>query len=196
MRVFSVPAGVIEVTDLAGTVVQIIVIHGTFMEPREVLGRKTQVQDRKTGIQSQDKRHGVLVLPCRLGFLDHGLALELRKTEVCDGIAERCLVIALVQGDGVAVRVVGGGVDFPGDPVDIAVDGCREQGGGFGRVGQEAFGDEGVVGFLGEGHLGVQLLFERLDQHSICLFRVHPVVVRLFKDTKKSYICTINPCMI
>ena len=196
MRVFSVPAGVIEVTDLAGTVVQIIVIHGTFMEPREVLGRKTQVQDRKTGIQSQDKRHGVLVLPCRLGFLDHGLALELGEAEVRDGVAERRFVVALVQGDGVAVRVVGGGVDLAGDAVDKAVDGRGEEGGGFGRVGQEALGDEGVVGFLREGHLGVQLLFERLDQLCICLFRVHPVVVRLFKDTKKSYICIDNPCMI
>ena len=196
MRVFSVPAGVVEVADLAGAVVQVVIVDGTLVQPREIFRREAQVQDCEAGIQPQHVRDGVLVLPCRLGFLDHGLALELRKTEVCDGIAERCLVIALVQGDGVAVRVVGGGVDFPGDPVDIAVDGCREQGGGFGRVGQEAFGDEGVVGFLGEGHLGVQLLFERLDQHSICLFRVHPVVVRLFKDTKKSYICTINPCMI
>ena len=151
------------------------------------------MQDGEAGIEPQDVCDGVLVLPGRLGFFDHGLALELGEAEVRDGVAERGLVVALVQGDGVAVRVVGGGVHLAGDAVHKTVDGGGEEGGGFGRIGQEALGDEGVVGFLGEGHLGVQLLLERLDQHSICLFRVHPVVVRLFKDTKKSYICTINP---
>ena len=193
MRVFSVPAGVVEVADLAGAVVQVVIVDGALVQPREVFCREAQVQDREAGIQPQYVCDGVLVLPCRLGFLDDRLALELRETEVRDGVAERGFVVALVQGDGIAVRVVGGGVDFAGDAVDKTVDGGREQGGGFGRIGQETLGDEGVVGFLGEGHLGVQLLFQRLDQDSICLFRVHPVVVRLFKDTKKSYICTINP---
>ena len=80
MRVFSVPAGVIEVTDLAGTVVQVVIVDGTLVQPREIFRREAQVQDCEAGIQPQDKRHGILVLPCRLGFLDHGLALELRET--------------------------------------------------------------------------------------------------------------------
>ena len=193
MRVFSVPARVVEVADLAGAVVQIVIVDGTLVQPREIFRREAQVQDCEAGIQPQHVRDGVLVLPCRLGFLDHGLALKLRETKIRDGVAEGGFVFTLVQGDGVAVRVVGRGIDFAGDAVDKTVDGGGEQGGGFGRIGQESLGDEGVVGFLGERHLGIQLLFQRLDQNSICLFRVHPVVVRLFKDTKKSYICSINP---
>ena len=36
MRVFSVPAGVVDVADLAGTVVEIVVIDGVLVEAREV----------------------------------------------------------------------------------------------------------------------------------------------------------------
>ena len=197
------PAGVVEMADLAGAVVQVVVVDGAFVEACEVLGAEaagggggavaaTQ-QDHEARIQAQHIGDGILVLPCRLGFLDDGLALELGEAEVRDGVAERRFVVALVQGDGVAVRVVRGGGGFAGDAVDETVDGRGEQGRGFGRIGQETLGDEGVVGLLREGHLGVQLLFERLDQLSICQFQVHPVVVTLFKDTKKSYICIINP---
>ena len=108
MRVFSVPAGVVEVADLAGAVVQVVIVDGALVQPREVFCREAQVQDREAGIQPQYVCDGVLVLPCRLGFLDDRLALELRETEVRDGVAERGFVVALVQGDGVAVRVVGG----------------------------------------------------------------------------------------
>ena len=40
MRVFSVPAGVVEVADLAGAVVQVVVVDGALVETRKVLCAK------------------------------------------------------------------------------------------------------------------------------------------------------------
>ena len=40
MRVFSVPAGIVEMADLAGAVVQVIVVDGPFVQPRKVLCAK------------------------------------------------------------------------------------------------------------------------------------------------------------
>ena len=40
MRVFSVPTRVVEVADLAGAVVQVLVVDGPLVQPGKVLGPK------------------------------------------------------------------------------------------------------------------------------------------------------------
>ena len=72
--------------DLAGAVIQIVVIDGALVETGEVVGREAAVKDHENGVKAQDEGDGVLVLPCRLGFLDDGLALDLGEGQVRDGV--------------------------------------------------------------------------------------------------------------
>ena len=98
MRIFSVPAGIVDVADLAGAVVEIVIVNGALVETGEVRGRETAVENHETRVKAHDKGDGILVLPCRLRLFDDGFPLELGKGKVRDRIAEGSFIVPLVKG--------------------------------------------------------------------------------------------------
>ena len=73
--------------------VEIVVENGVLVQAGEVLGGEAEVEDHKARIDAEDEGNGILVLPCRFRFLDDGFALDLRKAQVRDRIAESGLVV-------------------------------------------------------------------------------------------------------
>ena len=177
MRILPRPAGIVEVADLAGAVVQIVVVHRALVEAGEIVGRESAVENHEAGVQAQGEGDGVLVLPRRFGLLDNGTALELRESVVRDGIAEGGLVVLLIQGRCVPVSIMDRVLDLLQKAVHVTVDGIDEQGRSLRRMAEETLRDKGVVGLLGQRHLGVELRLQRPDEGIICQFQVHSYAV-------------------